>query len=83
MTTIYCEATHPKSPEGCFSAPNHDGPHQGWSSVETSAERVEWEDDPETFTDEELAILITALQPVKHFFPGLEAKLHRARAGVQ
>lgn len=80
---LYCEASSPKSPEGCFGPPRHDGPHYGWSSTETNAERVHWVDDPMTFTDEELAILLTALQPVKQFFPGLEAKIEKAREALR
>lgn len=89
----FCDATHDNAVEGCFGKPEHEGKHWSWdiSVVDTAHPdgafdypKWYWGDEPaETFTDEELAILITALQPVKHFFPGLEAKLHRARAAVQ
>lgn len=87
-TPIYCEATHHKSPDGCYEAPDHEGQHRGWTEQSALGDQDQfyWDDakEPaETFTDEELAILITALKPVAHFFPGLEAKLHRARAAVQ
>ena len=76
-TPLYCEATSPLSPEGCFGPPNHGGLHWGWSSDQYDSERVYWDDEPVSpaFTQAEVGILLTCLQPVTAFFPELVKKL--------
>lgn len=74
----FCDAKSVLSPEGCFGAPNHTGPHRGWSSDATGAERVYWDDAPTEFTEAELKVILTLLAPVSQFFPELQAKVEKA-----
>lgn len=77
-TTTYCEALNPISPDGCFHAPDHEGQHRGWGYTEEGeAEAVYWDERVE-FTQAELKIILTLLQPVQQFFPELQAKIEKA-----
>ena len=95
MENNYCTATHPNALEGCYERPNHNGPHWCYSSKTTdpTGEVQEgadwlwyWTDPPKGFvflTQEELGILLTALDPIKQFFPELLLKLTDAREATK
>ena len=83
---MYCDATHPNSPNGCYEAPDHTGQHRGILEVPEPYTDFYWDDAPEGasvyLTLDELGILLTTLEPVKQFFPGLLGKLETARGQV-
>jgi hypothetical protein len=80
---IYCTAQTPRSADGCYESPDHEGKHRGLDE-HGGYEVFYWEDEAPAvpaggvavvLTREELGVLVTLLAPVKHFFPVLEAKL--------
>lgn len=79
-----CPANHPKSPNGCYELSDHTGQHRGYS-VGRYVVPFYWDDEPvaPTLTEEELAILLVSLGPVKQFFPELVEKLERMRQAQQ
>lgn len=94
-TPTYCEATHPKSHNGCYNPYNHDGLHRGyppfngdnddaffWGDGEVPAPEVPAGSAALVLTDAELGILLTTLQPVVQFFPDLNLKIIAARNAV-
>lgn len=96
MTTEYCTAEHENTAAGCYSYPNHPGKHWAVAGdvVDSAHDDGTWVDGKwhwggdtpvpaEPFTDAELGILLAAIQPVKHFFPDLEAKITKAREALK
>jgi len=86
----YCNAPHENVPLGCYGKPNHEGQHWAWATAceddslatqDTSYPfdyRFRWDEPLVEFTPAELKIILTLLQPVKQFFPELQAKVEKA-----
>ena len=75
---------------GCYDVPGHNGQHWAWDSAcrdDSLAipdthypfdRKFRWDDAPVEFTQAELKIILTLLQPVQQFFPELQAKVEKA-----
>lgn len=80
---MYCQARHRDSPNGCYEYSDHTGLHRGYE-VSSYDSPFYWANESETpapapaepaFTQAEVGILLTCLQPVTAFFPELVKKL--------
>lgn len=96
MTTSaddYCTAEHENALYGCYGRPNHEGNHWSWASkVQDETGAVDegdfrlkwyWDDTPEAFTDEELAVLAVLVLPLAKLYPELAPKILRMKEALK
>lgn len=85
--SVYCTAQTDRSEDGCYREPGHGGQHRGLDEKKMYEVFYWGEEAPApvapTLTEEELAILLVSLGPVKQFFPELVEKLERVRQAQQ
>ena len=91
----YCAAEHENSAFGCCGLEGHTGNHWCWgrhakdgSGVVTEDfypfhQKFFWDDAPETFTQEELAVLAVLVLQVDRLYPELGPKLLRIKEATK